>query len=74
MSTKDDLETRVTQLEEISSHQEQLLRELDRAVYEMRTELDRLEKLSRRQQDRIESLSRAAAGDEAPVDDPPPHY
>lgn len=74
MERSDDLEDRVRELEEVSSHQEYLLRELNTTVFQLRGELDRLEALYRRQQERIESMRGSSTGDGAPADDPPPHY
>ena len=74
MGTIEELENRVRELEEISSHQEYLLRELNTSVFHLRAELDRLESLYRRQQERLESLSGGQGDDSAPAHDPPPHY
>jgi len=74
MGTIEELETRVRELEEISSHQEYLLRELNTTVFHLRAEVDRLEARYRRQQERIESINASSSGNSAPADDPPPHY
>ena len=74
MSDTHEMEQRVLVLEELVSHQEHLLRELNRTVFELRGELDRLELGYRRQQERIESLTDARTRDDAPANDPPPHY
>ena len=74
MGATEELESRVRVLEEISSHQEYLLRELNTTVFQLRGELDRLEALYRRQQERLERLGGSSQGEDAPAHDPPPHY
>lgn len=64
-----DVDARLTELEIRYTHQARLLDELDGVVLEQRRVIDRLVQEVTRLRDRLD-----AASDEAPGDEPPPHY
>jgi uncharacterized coiled-coil protein SlyX len=72
MSEK-SLDDRVMQLEELVSHQERLLDELNSVVVRLRAEHDAFRLNTKLQVDRLVSRFESQAGDAEP-DEKPPHY
>ncbi len=73
MSNQATLEDRVTRLEELLSHHEHLLKQLNEVVLELREENARLQSRIPAELSRLESL----IGDQGMAPDPnekPPHY
>ena len=67
-----DATDRVVQLEEIFTHQQQVIDELNQVLIQMREEHDRLCKKVETQQSQIEWLIDNLS--EAPSNEKPPHY
>ncbi len=76
MSEIDTLRQRVVQLEELFSHHQHHVQQLNEVIVEVRDELDALKIKCANQQSRLESLadSRALAEGEDLADQKPPHY
>lgn len=72
MSSK-PLGDRVTQLEEIVSHQERLLNELNEIVVRLRAEHDELRRNTKLHVDRLEARLENSSHDHDSIDKPP-HY
>ena len=67
------LVARVIQLEELVSHQEHLLQQLNNVVSELRSECDDLKDMLGERCDRLESLIENQSEGDLP-DEKPPHY
>jgi uncharacterized coiled-coil protein SlyX len=67
------LVARVIQLEELVSHQEHLLQQLNNVVSELRSECDGLKDMFGERCDRLESLIDNKSEGDLP-DEKPPHY
>ncbi len=67
------LVARVIQLEELVSHQEHLLQQLNNVVSELRSECDDLKDMFGERCDRLESLIENQSEGDSP-DEKPPHY
>jgi uncharacterized coiled-coil protein SlyX len=74
MSETDSLQRRVVQLEELFSHHEHLVHQLNDAVVQLRKELAVVEAKCREQEGRIRSLSEHHESARDPLDEKPPHY
>ncbi|MBC8356102.1 MAG: SlyX family protein [Planctomycetes bacterium] len=74
MSETEPLERRIVQLEELVSHQEHTVQQLNEAVVQLRKELDHVEAKCNEQEGRIRSLSENPMGQRDPLDEKPPHY
>ena len=76
MPDNDTLLKRVVQLEELFSHHQHHVQQLNEVIVQMRDELDALKAKCAKQQSRLDSLSesRAFAEDEDLADQKPPHY
>ena len=76
MSDIEALLQRVVQLEELFSHHQHHVQQLNEVIVQVRDELDALQIKYANQQSRLESLqeSQALAEREDPTDQKPPHY
>ena len=74
MSETEPLQRRILQLEELFSHQEHLVHQLNEAVIELRNELARVEAKCNEQEGRIRSLAEQQVTARNPIDEKPPHY
>jgi uncharacterized coiled-coil protein SlyX len=76
MSEIDSLLKRVVQLEELISHHEHHVQQLNDVIVEVRDELDALQIKCANQQSRLETLSDSQARGEGEdlADQRPPHY
>jgi uncharacterized coiled-coil protein SlyX len=76
MPNIDTLQNRVVQLEELFSHHQHHVQQLNEVIVKVRDELDALKAKCAIQQSRLDSLSdsRSFAEDEDPADQKPPHY
>ena len=74
MSETESLRRRIVQLEELFSHHEHLVHQLNEAVIQLRKELARVEAKCNEQEDRIRSLAEQRADERDPRDEKPPHY
>ncbi len=70
----EQLTTRVTGLEELVTHFERLLGELDEVVRQMQARMDTLETRLRGQTRSIEKLAEGAVENPSAGDERPPHY
>ena len=66
-------EDRLIEIESKLAHQEQLLLELNDVLTEQQARMMQLEELSTRLIERVRAIGESA-GDDAPVDERPPHY
>ncbi|MCA9122784.1 MAG: SlyX family protein [Planctomycetaceae bacterium] len=73
-SDTDSLRLRVVQLEELFSHQEHLVHQLNEAVVDLRRELAVVDAKCREQEGRLRSLSESQEAFRDPLDEKPPHY
>ena len=74
MSATEVLQRRVVQLEELFSHQEHTVQQLNDSVIQLRKELDQLEAKCNEQEGRIRSLAEGHEPTGDPLDEQPPHY
>lgn len=74
MSETEPLQRRIMQLEELFSHQEHLVHQLNEAVIDLRGELARVEAKCNEQEGRIRSLAEHRVTQRDPIDEKPPHY
>ena len=76
MSDIDTFLKRVIQLEELFSHQQHHVQQLNDVIIQLRGELDSLQTKYTQQQSRLEAIqeSQAAAEREDLADEKPPHY
>lgn len=74
MSDVEQLQNRLIHLEEIFSHQENIVQQLNDSVIQLRTELARLETRFNDQEGRIRSLAEHQETVRDPLDEKPPHY
>ncbi|MEE8452730.1 MAG: SlyX family protein [Thermoguttaceae bacterium] len=68
------LATRVTELEELSTHQERTLQQLDQVILQQDRRLAEAEATLTRLADKVEVLSHSADTNRSPEDEQPPHY
>ena len=73
MSDLENLQKRVTQLEEISSHQEHLIQQLNQVIMELRMEHDQYRARTKLQLEQLESQIDSRSVELDP-DEKPPHY
>ncbi len=76
MSQVAALQQRVVQLEELFSHHEHHVQQLNGVILELRDELDALRRTYQRQQQQLESLrdQQTSALPREPGEEKPPHY
>jgi len=74
MTDTSSLEHRLIQLEELVTHQQHVLQQLDEVIVQLRSDADQLTKTILSQQDRIQWLAENATADQTPPDERPPHY
>lgn len=74
MSESEALQRRIVQLEELFSHHERLVHQLNEAVVQLRKELSRVEAKCAAQEGRIRSLADQQVTERDPLDEKPPHY
>ncbi len=74
MSETEPLLRRIVQLEELFSHHEHLVHQLNDAVVQVRKELAIVEAKCREQEGRIRSISEHQETIRGPLDEKPPHY
>ncbi|MDA1053550.1 MAG: SlyX family protein [Planctomycetota bacterium] len=74
MSEMEPLQRRIVQLEELFSHQEHLVHQLNEAVVQLRKELTRVEAKCAEQESRIRSFAEHQMTERDPLDEKPPHY
>ncbi|MCA9144837.1 MAG: SlyX family protein [Planctomycetaceae bacterium] len=74
MSETESLQRRIVQLEELFSHHEHHVHQLNDAVVQLRRELAVVEAKCREQEGRIRSLSEHHEAASDPLDEKPPHY
>ena len=74
MSETEPLLRRIVQLEELFSHHEHLVHQLNDAVVQLRKELAILEAKCREQEGRIRSISEHQETARDPLEEKPPHY
>jgi uncharacterized coiled-coil protein SlyX len=74
MSETEPLLRRIVQLEELFSHHEHLVHQLNDAVVQVRKELAIVEAKCREQEGRIRSISEHQETIRDPLDEKPPHY
>jgi uncharacterized coiled-coil protein SlyX len=74
MSETEPLLRRIVQLEELFSHHEHLVHQLNDAVVQVRKELAIVEAKCREQEGRIRSISEHQETARDPLDEKPPHY
>lgn len=67
-------EQRLIELEIKTAYQEDLLQALNKIVGEQQLQIQKLERTCQILNERIKSLSNNAGGNNAPVDEMPPHY
>ncbi|MDG2383216.1 MAG: SlyX family protein [Pirellulaceae bacterium] len=73
MSEHQDLQERVTKLEELNSHQELLLQQLHQVVLELRTEHEQLRTQTKLRIEQLVSQAESRSSELDP-DEKPPHY
>jgi uncharacterized coiled-coil protein SlyX len=74
MSETEQLQRRIVQLEELFSHQEHLVHQLNDAVVQLRRELASVEVKCKEHEGRIRSISENQESVREPLDEKPPHY
>ena len=74
MSETEPLQRRIVQLEELFSHHEHLVHQLNEAVIQLRSELARVEAKCNEQEGRIRSLAEHQTTAREILDEKPPHY
>jgi len=74
MSETEPLLRRIVQLEELFSHNEHLVHQLNDAVVQLRKELATVEAKCREQEGRIRSISEHQETARDPLEEKPPHY
>lgn len=74
MSDIESLQRRIVQLEELFSHHEHLVHQLNQAVVQVRKELAVVEAKCKEQEGRIRSLRESQESERDPLDEKPPHY
>ena len=74
MSETEPLLRRIVQLEELFSHHEHLVHQLNDAVVQLRKELAAVEAKCREQEGRIRSISEHQETARDPLEEKPPHY
>ena len=74
MSETQLLQGRIVQLEELFSHQEHLVSQLNEAVVQLRKDLSRAEAKCNEQETRIRLLAEQQVTERDPVEEKPPHY
>ena len=76
MPDVDALQQRLIQLEELFSHHQHHVQQLNEVIVQLRDELDVLQTKYAHQQSRIESLqeTQASSTSETLADEKPPHY
>ena len=74
MSETEALQRRIMQLEELFSHHEHLVYQLNEAVVQLRKDLARVEARCAEQDGKIRSLAERHVTQRDPIDEKPPHY
>ena len=74
MSETEPLQRRIVQLEELFSHQEHLVYQLNEAVVQLRKDLANLEAKCTEQEGRLRSISENQETVRDPLEEKPPHY
>jgi uncharacterized coiled-coil protein SlyX len=69
-----DPDQRLTNVESLLAHQDDVISQLNETVVELRRELDRLSLQILRQTDKIEWLMTNDSSNELPPNERPPHY
>ena len=70
---QDELQKRIVHLEEIYTHQQQYINQLNDALVEFRREFDQLKRTVELQRSQIEWLTENQSQD-GPANEKPPHY
>ena len=68
------LATRVTELEELSTHQERTIQQLDEVILQQERRLAETEAALKRLAEKVEIFSHSADTTRPPEDERPPHY
>lgn len=74
MSETEPLRRRIVQLEELFSHHEHLVHQLNDAVIQLRTELASVAAKCKEQDGRIRSITEHQETARDPLEEKPPHY
>lgn len=74
MPDPESLQRRIMQLEELFSHHEHLVHQLNDAVVQLRKELAVVEAKCKEQEGRIRALGESHETLRDPLDEKPPHY
>lgn len=74
MSETEALQRRIVRLEEIFSHQEHLVQQLNEAVVQLRQEVVRVDARCQEQERRIRSFAENQEAERDPLEEKPPHY
>ena len=74
MPPESGLEERLVRLEELFSHHQHMVQQLNEVIVQLRAEVEGLEARSARQEARLQSVAEKQASLDDQPDEKPPHY